>query len=575
MLIHFPQEKIDLFKGNVMTNSHTKKEPTLIAKNARLVLIGSIIFALMGLLNIAYQFTPLFPRMFPNLIASEDIDTIWFVYETISYVLYSITFISLIPIGIGIRNITDIYFVDHITKSGKQTAFWIFVYAIAVPLDMITLGWAVIAGMIALSIIVGRVMAFRKIHITFEKIKRIFDVKIGSFLYLTFAFYSLIVMTLGALSSGDFSSDYAFQINLSIFNGAIESVLMILVAIKLIIDIYKIKNFVEEESIEPYSAKKAFLVTDRTDKPVLPTTKEHIQSKTQIEKLQERAAQQESRIQRIREREQERKAKQVQREVEKKKDKVEYIYCHQCNQRTDKNLPYCMNCGESLRDETERIKKEVSEVATRRILSPKREKILRQIVFAIFVIAFVTYAFIMGPPLTIYAWIIIAIFATYLFVNYIVLFFSGRGFAITTFFSDVAFLFIIIPVLSSIIAYFIALVTVRINSPNDEINRWLLIILSIAFSLVTITFVLRYKVSSTDMTLREYIRYRLDFKARAAELNKEQQRVEKKRANFDNLDRIEAHMKRQREEKVMDYKDFDYKERLKDLGSPLQNDDED
>jgi hypothetical protein len=379
-------------------------------------------------------------------------------------------------------------------------------------------------------------------------------------------------MTLGAVA--EYSQDVAFQINLSIFNGAIESLLMILVGIKIIVDTYRIKKFVEETGIKPYAAKKAFLTVDRTDKPVLPTTKDHIQSTTQIEKMQERVAQQEMRIQKMKEREQEKKARQIQREDERKKEKkIEFIYCHQCNQRTDKNLPHCMNCGESLKDESERIEKEISEIAVRRILSPKKEKLLRQAVFAMFVIAFVTYAFVTGPsPLTVYAWIIIAVFLTYLFVNYIVLFFSGSGFAVTTMLSDIAFLFIVIPVLSSILSYFIALTVIRMQSPSEEINRTLLILLSIFLSILAITFVLRYKVSSSDMTLREYVKYRLDFKARAAELDKEQERIEKKRANFDSLDRIEAHMERQRKEKVMDYEDFDLKERLKDLGSPLEND---
>ena len=557
-----------------MTNSQKASNLTPIEKNTRLVLIGSIIFACMGVLNIAYQFTPIFPIMFPKLMASHDIGAIMFVYQTISYVLYSITFISLIPLAIGIRNITDIYFVDHITKAGKQTAFWILLYAIVVPLDMITLGWPVISGMIALAIIVGRVMAFRQINITFEKIKRIFDVKVGSFIYILFAFYSLIVMTLGAIA--EYSEDIVFQINLSIFNGAIESGLMIIVGIKLIIDVYRIKEFIEVSGIKPYSAKKAFLVADRTEKPVLATTKEHVQSKTQIEKLQKKAAKQEMRIQQLREKDLERKAKQIQREEEKKKKlEDQFIFCHQCNQRTDKNLTHCMNCGESLKDETERIKKEISEIAVRRILSPKKEKILQQIVFGLFVIAFVTYAFVIGDfTLIIYAWIIIAVFATYLFVNYVVLFFSGRGFAVTTMLSDIAFLFVILPVLSAIFSYFVAIV-VREMAEQSEINRPLLIILSIAISLLTIVFTLRFRVSRTNMSLREYIRYRMDFKARAAELNKEQERVEKKRSNFDSLDRIEAHMAKQREEKVMDYKDFDLKQRLKDLGSPLTNDDED
>ncbi len=73
------------------------------------------------------------------------------------------------------------------------------------------------------------------------------------------------------------------------------------------------------------------------------------------------------------------------------------------------------------------------------------------------------------------------------------------------------------------------------------------------------------------MNLREYLQFRFDFKARAEELNVEKKRVEKKRTNFDKLDQIEAHMKKQQEERVMDYEDFDYKERLKDLGSPLKD----
>ena len=238
-----------------------------------------------------------------------------------------------------------------------------------------------------------------------------------------------------------------------------------------------------------------------------------------------------------------------------------------------------MNCGESLKDEKDSIKKEPSEIAVGRLLSPKKEKILQQIVFAIFLIAFVSYAFVTKDfALTIYAWIIIAIFVTYLFVNYIVLFFSGRGFAITTVLSDIAFLFVILPVLSSITSYFIALIVLKMSNPNaaqDEINRWLVIILSIILSAISIIFTLRYKVNKIDMSLKEYLKYRFDFKARAEELNKEQKRVEKKRANFDSLDRIEAHMAKQRQENVMNYEDFDFKKRLKELGSPLTNDEED
>ena len=548
------------------------KEKTLIQKNTLLILIGCIVFSSVGILNILFRFTPLLPNLFPKLIISNDPELITSVFNIIGYVMYSITFASLLPIGIGIRNITDIYFVDHITKSGRQTATWIFIYSGAVLLDMISLGWAIISGFVALAIIVGRVMSFIKINKTFDKIKRIFDVNIGSFFYILFAYYAIITMTLGAVAN--YAGDIEFEVYLAVFNGVIESALMIIVGIKLIIDIYRIKEFIETANIKPYSAKKAFLTKNRTETPVLTTTKNHIQSQTQLEQFQKRAAKQEMRIEKFRERT---KSKRIARnQVEGLEDtKIEYIICNQCKERTDKNLPYCTNCGESLKNEIVSMKKEISEVSVRRTLSPTKEKILQQITIAIFLIAFVTYAFIIGDfTLTIYAWVIIAIFATYLIVNYIVLFFSGRGFALTTILSDIAFMFIILPVLCAIFSYFVALVIQKTTDMTFENSRWITIGLSIALSLVTIYLMLNYKVSHSNMNLKDYLKYRLDFKSRAEELNKDKMRVEKKRANFDNLDRIEARIAKQLEENVIDYKDFDYKQRLKDLGSPLRNDED-
>ena len=76
------------------------------------------------------------------------------------------------------------------------------------------------------------------------------------------------------------------------------------------------------------------------------------------------------------------------------------------------------------------------------------------------------------------------------------------------------------------------------------------------------------------MSVREYIKYRFDFKERAKEMEIEKARAEKKRYYFDQLDKIEARMNEQKASRVMDYEDFDFKERLKDLGSPLEKDEE-
>ena len=158
-------------------------------------------------------------------------------------------------------------------------------------------------------------------------------------------------------------------------------------------------------------------------------------------------------------------------------------------------------------------------------------------------------------------------------VNYILLFLVGRGFAILTVITDILFMFVMLPILSAIFSFF-ALNTIGKSIDggiSDQVFQWLLIGLTITLSVFLIILVLRFKVKGSNMNLREYLRFRFDFKARETELNAEKKRVEKKRENFDNLDKIAAHMAKQREGRVMDYEDFDYKERLKDLGSPLED----
>ena len=536
------------------------KEKTPIKRYSNYVIFGSVMFLLMGFINLADQL-------------------VWFLSarnQVIGYILISLTCVSLLPIAWGLREITDIYFVDHITKAGQQTAKWIFFYAGTILFDMLTFGFPLAAGFVALALIFGRVIAYLKINKLFEKINRIFGLKIGSFFYILFAYFAIIISVLGALSS--YASDVTFGTFLRFFDGSIESLLMVIVGVRLIIDITRIKEFVETSNIQPYSAKKAFLTRDRSETPVLQTTKTHFQSITQIERLQKKTQTRTARIEKMKPKTKTVKVTQISKpDKPKKEKKTVFTICPHCQERTDRYIDHCMNCGEKLPEFSKRksgSQKETVALSARRILSPKKEKILQQITIATFLIAFVTYAFVSGDlSLIIYAWVVIALFATYLIVNYIMLFFVGRGFAVTTLLTDIAFMLIIIPILSSILSYFAVLTLSRIKETGFpfQIILW---ILSISISLLAITLVLRFKVKATDMNIREYIKYRFDFKTRAEELQKEKQRVEKKRAHFDNLDRIEEHMARQRQDSVMDYKDFDFKQRLKDLGSPLTNDDE-
>ena len=494
--------------------------------------------------------------------------------EYLGYFFFGLVTVSLIPLAISLRETTDIYFVDHVTREGKQTAMWFWIYGASVAVNFVALGWPLISPFASIIIIIGRVMGFYKLNKLFSRIKKLFAIKIGSIFYVIFGFYSIILSVLATLAN--WANDDIFFGFLFVLDGIIESLLIIIVAVKLAIDFTRIQKFILIEDIKPYSSKSAFFVKDRKDHMEFTTTSEHIQSKVKISQLQERTRAVPSVVAKKKTVEQV-TVKKIEKKVKEVSD--QFIVCPHCNERTDKYIGMCANCGVVL------SKKEIREIVeksrpvedvvqkSKKILSTKREKILQQVVIAIFLAVFVTYSFIDGNAVLItYSWIIIAIFVAYLIVNYIMLFLIERGFAILTAITDILFMFVILPILSAIFSYF-ALTSIG-NAISEGISsqlfKGLLIGLTLSLTLFLIFLVLRFKVKESNMNLREYLEFRFDFKARAAELNVEKKRVEKKRANFDNLDRVEAHMAKQREESVMDYEDFDYKQRLKDLGSPLE-----
>ncbi len=494
--------------------------------------------------------------------------------EYLGYFIFGFATVSLIPLAISIREITDIYFVDHVTKEGKETARWLWIYGASVAVNFVLVGWPLVAPFVSVIIIVGRVMGFYKLNKLFTRIKNLFKINVGSFFYILFGFYSIIISTLASVAN--WADDDIFFGFLFAFDGIIESLLIITVAVKLTIDFRRIQKFILTEGIKPYSTKSSLFVKDRKEHMEISTTTEHIQSKVKIAQLQERTRSVPSVVAK------KKKVEQVMK-IEKKEKGVfdQYIICPKCNERTDKNIGLCTNCGLVL---SKKERKEIEERARlvggvvqkrKRVLSVKKEKILQQVVIAIFLIGFVTFSFIQTENIALhtYSYIIIAIVVTYFLVNYVLLFLVGRGFAILTVVTDILFMFVMLPILSAIFSFF-TLTSIGNTIPegiSEEVFRGILIGLTIALSLFLIILVLRFKVKGANMNLKEYLQFRFDFKARETELNVEKKRVEKKRANFDNLDKIEAHMARQREGRVMDYEDFDYKERLKDLGSPLED----
>jgi len=505
---------------------------TPIHRNYILLMSGSILLILSGILNIIDQVL------------------IGWSYRIIPlrYVLFCFTVIGLIPIAIGLRNLTEMYFIEHITLVGRQASLWLLFYSVSVVLDLVLIGWPITAPFVGYAVIFGRILGFLKLNRTFTKIKDIFDLKIGSIFYIIFAWYSVIISILNSIAN--WAQDISFEIGMFALKGLIETILLVLVGIKLIIDSTRLRKFILVSDIKPYSTKRTLFVKDSSTLTRSKLGKEHLQAQTQLEKLRE-------------------KSKKRTIEVKPKRRKKKEVKITEDTLLIDKK---------KIEDVKEIIEDKFKvETSTKRTLTAKNEKIVQQIVITIALIAFTTYAFVTSnATLILYSWIIIAIFGTYLIVNYIVLFFVGRGFAITSIISDLAFLFIIIPAITSILSYFIFQGSLSFVETKlaDPLYRSLFITTSAVLSIICIILVLRFKIRATGMNVQEYIRYRFDFKARAKEMATEKARAQKKRYEFDQLDRIEARMVKQKAAKVMDYEDFDFKERLKDLGSPLDRDEE-
>ncbi len=516
-----------------------------------IIFSGCILFIIVGFFNIAYNL------YFHN---AEY-------YQLIGYILFTLSAISLLPIAYGIHAITDIYFVDHITKTGKQTALWMAAFSGAVLVDMAVLGWPFFAGLTGYVVILGRIFGFYLLNKLFKKIDKIFSLKIGSAFYAIYAFFSIIVSIISAISSS--AGDEAFFAFLVTFNGFVESGLIIVVGIKLIIDISRIRKYVLTKPLLPYAAKVAFLIKDRRSRTEIPTTKEHIQARTFISLLQQKT----KHVEKVGN----------QKEQQELEETFNLINCPVCGERTDMFLEHCIHCQVNLFSRKTAVTSKLSGIASsneehktsvRRILSIKREKALQDLVVTIFLVTFVVYAFVSSnDSLIIVSWIIIAIIATYLIIKYVVLVIFGMGYAITSLVSDLSYLFLFFPGIIIVVSYIFTIILRQFIPMDDSFYRLLNALIIITLEIIAIFVVINRKLEKLNMNLKGYLKYRLDFDAREEEMRKEKERTQRKRTNFDKLDTIASRIETQEKERRVDYDKFDFKERLEDLGSPLKKQD--
>ncbi len=211
-------------------NIMDKKIPVMNEKRVKKYILaiyfGSALFIIAGFLNLVDEYFKGWSQRIP----------------VIGYILFAFTACSLIPIAIGIQKITKDSFQYQATKAGKASSIWLITYGIAIVADIIFFGWIMIATITLLLILFSRVLGFYYLKKVFDKIKFYTEFNISSWAYLAYGCYYLILSLFGGLAA--LVSDDIITNMIFIFNGIGESIFIVAIGIKLIVDFTLLRKFI-------------------------------------------------------------------------------------------------------------------------------------------------------------------------------------------------------------------------------------------------------------------------------------------------------------------------------------------
>ncbi len=148
----------------------------------------------------------------------------------------------MIPIAIGIQKITKDSFQYQATKAGKAASIWLITYGVAIVVDIAFFGWFMIATITLLLTLFSRVLGFYYLKKVFDKIEFYTDFSISSWTYLAYGCYYLILSLIGGVAS--LVSDDIVTKMIFIFNGIGESIFIVAIGIKLIVDFTLLRKFI-------------------------------------------------------------------------------------------------------------------------------------------------------------------------------------------------------------------------------------------------------------------------------------------------------------------------------------------
>jgi len=219
----------------MVSNEEKKKKifKTEINKFYFLAITGSILFTIAAAINLS----------------NKTIQYLRAVNWFFDYIFAAVIALSLIPIALSFGGIAELYFKDHVRKEGIQGRTYLLIYAIGEILKPFTIGSVVFGSLAILISLASRAMGFRKIDLMLTRIKKITEIKVGSIVYQIFGFYSIIVSVIASIANA--AGDEEFLIYLLVFNGTIETILMIMIGVKIIVDVTIIKRYIKRKKIKP------------------------------------------------------------------------------------------------------------------------------------------------------------------------------------------------------------------------------------------------------------------------------------------------------------------------------------
>ncbi len=161
----------------------------------------------------------------------------------------------------GLKHITEEYFSEHITKYGKDAYRWIMVYALTVFINLIFFGFPMFAALASLAAIFGRIIAFYSFSTVMRRIAFVTKLRVGGFIYLLYAFFGVIVAIIAQIAAT--AGDTQALILSIIFRGFFDSLIVIVLGIKIILDFTRIKNYMIANKVLPNYLRKPNLITQR------------------------------------------------------------------------------------------------------------------------------------------------------------------------------------------------------------------------------------------------------------------------------------------------------------------------